>query len=51
MAQFLVAIQHPDDYDPSQGGGAIIRDIAALKQELEGAGVGAKSRAGMPSAG
>ena len=27
MPQFLVAIQHPDDYDPSLEGEAMIRDM------------------------
>jgi len=30
MPQFLVAIQHPDNYDPSLEGEAMIRDIGAL---------------------
>ena len=38
MPQFLVAIQHPDNYDPSQEGEAMIRDIGALNQEMEAAG-------------
>lgn len=38
MTQFLVAIQHPDNYDPSLEGEAMIRDIGALNQEMEAAG-------------
>lgn len=38
MPQFLVAIQHPENYDPSQEGEAMIRDIVALNKEMEAAG-------------
>ncbi len=38
MPQFLVAIQHPDNYDPSQEGEAMISDIGALNLEMEAAG-------------
>ena len=38
MPQFLVAIQHPDDYDPSLEGEDMIRDISALNQEMDAAG-------------
>jgi hypothetical protein len=38
MPQFLVAIQHPENYDPSQEGEAMIRDIGALNQEMDAAG-------------
>jgi hypothetical protein len=38
MPQFLVAIQHPDNYDPSQEGEAMVRDIGALNEEMEAAG-------------
>jgi hypothetical protein len=38
MPQFLVAIQHPDNYDPSQEGEAMVRDIGALNVEMEAAG-------------
>jgi hypothetical protein len=38
MPQYLVAIQHPDDYDPSQEGEAMIRDIGALNKEMDAAG-------------
>jgi hypothetical protein len=38
MPQYLVAIQHPNDYDPSLEGEAMIRDIGALNQEMDAAG-------------
>ncbi len=38
MAQYLVAIHHPDNYDPSTEGEAMIRDIDALNEEMEAAG-------------
>ena len=38
MPQFLVAIQLPDDYDPSLEGEAMIRDIGALNEEMDAAG-------------
>jgi hypothetical protein len=38
MPQYLVAIQHPEDYDPSLEGEAMIRDIGALNEEMEAAG-------------
>ena len=38
MAQFLVAVQHPENYDPSSEGEAMIRDIGALNQEMDAAG-------------
>ena len=39
MAQYLVAIHHPDDYDPSVEGEAMSRDIHALNREMVAAGV------------
>ena len=39
MAQYLVAIHHPDDYDPSVEGEAMQRDISALNREMIAAGV------------
>lgn len=39
MTQYLVAIHHPDDYDPSTEGEAMGRDIDALNQEMGAAGV------------
>jgi hypothetical protein len=37
--QFLVAIHHPDDYDPSMEDEAMTRDIDALNDEMVVAGV------------
>jgi hypothetical protein len=34
MTQYLVAIHHPDDYDPSAEGEAMSRDIDALNEEM-----------------
>ncbi|MFO7544635.1 MAG: YciI family protein [Trueperaceae bacterium] len=40
MAQYLVAIHHPDDYDPSVAEDeAMSRDIDALNDEMKAAGV------------
>jgi hypothetical protein len=39
MAQYLVAIHRPDDYDPSTEDEAMHRDIDALNEEMEAAGV------------
>lgn len=39
MPQYLVAIQHPKNYDPSLEGEAMIRDIGALNEEMDAAGV------------
>src|SRR5580704_15034505 len=38
MPQYLVAIQHPDGYDGTKEGEAMIRDIGALNKEMEAAG-------------
>jgi hypothetical protein len=38
MPQFLVAIQHPDNYDPSTEGEGMVHDIGALNKEMEAAG-------------
>ena len=38
MPQYLVAIQHPENYDPSLEGKAMIRDIGALNEEMDAAG-------------
>jgi hypothetical protein len=38
MAQFLVAIRHPDNYDPSTEGAGMIQDIHKLNQEMDAAG-------------
>jgi len=39
MPQYLVAIHHPDNYDPSAEGEAMIRDISSLNKEMIAAGV------------
>lgn len=40
MTQYLVAIHHPDDYDPSVAEDeAMSRDISALNVEMKAAGV------------
>ena len=39
MTQYLVAIHHPDNYDPSREGEAMRRDISALNVEMMAAGV------------
>ena len=39
MAQYLVAIHHPDDYDPSVETEATISEIHALNREMVAAGV------------
>jgi hypothetical protein len=39
MTQYLVAIHHPDDYDPSAEDQAMSRDIDALNDEMVAAGV------------
>ena len=38
MPQYLVAIQHPENYAPSLEGEAMIRDIGALNEEMDAAG-------------
>jgi hypothetical protein len=38
MPQYLVAIQHPDNYDPALEGEEMIRDISALNKEMDAAG-------------
>jgi len=38
MPQYLVAIHHPDNYDPSAEDEAMGRDIDVLNQEMEAAG-------------
>jgi hypothetical protein len=38
MAQYLIAIHHPDNYDSSKEGEAMIRDIDVLNEEMEAAG-------------
>jgi hypothetical protein len=44
MPLYLVAVQHPNNYDPSLEGEAMIRDINALNEEMDAAG--ARSFAG-----
>ena len=39
MAQFLVAIHHPDNYDSSKEDEAMMEDIHALNREMIAAGV------------
>ncbi len=39
MPQYLVAIHHPDNYDPSTEDNAMIEDIRALNKEMIAAGV------------
>jgi hypothetical protein len=39
MPQYLVAIQHPDNYDASLEGEAMMNDIRALNKEMIAAGV------------
>lgn len=40
MTQYLVAIHHPDDYDPAMAEDeAMSRDIDALNEEMKAAGV------------
>jgi hypothetical protein len=39
MPQYLVAIQHPENYDSSLEDEAMIRDIDGLNEEMEAAGV------------
>ncbi len=38
MPQYLVAIQHPENYDSSLEGEAMIRDVGALNEEMDAAG-------------
>jgi len=38
MPQYLVAIHHPDNYDPSTESEAMARDIDVLNEEMEAAG-------------
>ena len=39
MPKYLVAIHHPDNYDPSAESEAMIRDISSLNKEMIAAGV------------
>ena len=38
MPQYLVTVQHPENYDPSLEGEAMIADISALNREMDAAG-------------
>ena len=38
MPQYLVALQHPENYDPSLEREAMMQDIGALNQEMVSAG-------------
>ena len=38
MPKYLVAIHHPDNYDPSAEGETMVRDIDLLNEEMEAAG-------------
>jgi hypothetical protein len=38
MPQYLVAIHHPENYDASQEGEAMMRDIDALNEEMSAVG-------------
>lgn len=38
MPQYLVAIHHPENYDPSLEGEAMMRDIHVLNEEMQAAG-------------
>lgn len=38
MPQYLVAIHHPDNYDPSTEDDAMLRDIDVLNEEMVAAG-------------
>jgi hypothetical protein len=39
MTQYMVAIHHPDDFDPSSEDEATRRDITALNDEMKAAGI------------
>ena len=47
MAQYLVAIHHPDNYDPSTEGEAMVRDIDTLNEEMDAAGAGSSLAASL----
>jgi hypothetical protein len=38
MPQFLVSVQHPENYDPSLESEAMIREIGDLNREMDAAG-------------
>ncbi|HLH01981.1 MAG TPA: YciI family protein [Bryobacteraceae bacterium] len=39
MPQYILAIHHPDNYDPSSESEAMLQDISRLNQEMIAAGV------------
>lgn len=39
MTRYLVAIHHPDDYDPAKEDPAAVRDIELLNEEMVAAGI------------
>jgi hypothetical protein len=39
MSQYLVAVHHPDNFDPSTESAATVRDIDVLNEEMAAAGV------------
>jgi hypothetical protein len=45
MPQYLVAIYHPDDYDPSVETEAMMEEIHALNREMIAAGAGSSPAA------
>jgi hypothetical protein len=47
MPQYLLTIQLPDDFDPSLQDVAVYRDMAALGEEMEAAGVVTKFAGGL----
>ena len=50
MPQYLLTIQLPDNFDPGLQDEAVIRDMAALGEEMEAAGVIPKFAAGLTPA-
>jgi hypothetical protein len=50
MPQYLVTIQLPDNYDPSVEDEAMLRDMQALDEEMEVAGVITKFASGLAPA-
>jgi hypothetical protein len=47
MPQFLLTIQLPDDFDPSTQDESVMRDMAALGEEMAAAGVTPSFAAGL----
>jgi len=50
MPHYLMTIQLPDDFDPSQQDEAVFRDMVALNQEMTAAGVIPKFAGGLSPA-